>query len=237
MKTLTQCLFDFELVEGENGSFSAEYVDDGKANKLCLYFPWCVVQLTTRWENRQMADNNWKWGKSSQNAFNLVGQFFNISPNSLANAKDSEVTKALKNADASDIQVKRTQDLVNATKRSWRNSIRMGAMIHGLVRTGLSLIGQQQQQEATTTKEHAKAITKTRVLSAKTNTAVEKAYLKGAKEIQKTGNDLQRYTGELDEQYQTIEANANQASQQRRLGYRDRAQKRLTANSRPWRNY
>lgn len=184
-----------------------------------------------------MADNNWKWGKSSQNAFNLVGQFFNISPNSLANAKDSEVTKALKNADASDIQVKRTQDLVNATKRSWRNSIRMGTMIHGLVRTGLSLIGQQQQQEATTTKEYAKAITKTRVLSAKTNTAVEKAYLKGAKEIQKTGNDLQRYTGELDEQYQTIEANANQASQQRRLGYRDRAQKRLTANSRPWRNY
>ena len=113
----------------------------------------------------------------------------------------------------------------------------MGAMIHGLVRTGLSLIGQQQQQEATTTKEYAKTIIKTRVLSAKTNTAVEKTYLKGAKEIQKTGNDLQHYTGELDEQYQMIEAQASQASQQRRLGYRDRAQKRLAANSRPWRNY
>ena len=65
-----------------------------------------------------MTDNNWKWGQSSQNAFQLVSQFFNFSPASATTAKDSEVTKALKNADASDIQVKRTQDLVNATKRS-----------------------------------------------------------------------------------------------------------------------
>jgi hypothetical protein len=186
---------------------------------------------------QMMADSNWKWGESSKNAFNLVGQFFNITPASLANVKDAEVTKALKNADASEIQVKRTQDLVNATKKSWKNSIRMGAMIHGLVRTGLSLMGQQQQQEATTTKEYAKAVTKTRVLSATTQTAVEKTYQRGAKQIEKTGKDLQRFSGELSEQYQVIDETANQQSQQRRLGYRDRAQKRLAANSRPWRNY
>ena len=52
MKTLTQCLFDFEFVEGEAYSFSAEYINDGRVNKLCLYFPWCVMQLTTRWEDR-----------------------------------------------------------------------------------------------------------------------------------------------------------------------------------------
>lgn len=184
-----------------------------------------------------MSDGNWKWGQSSKNAFNLVGQFFNISPANLATAKDAEVTKALKNADASEIQVKRTQDLVNATKKSWRNSIRMGAMIHGLVRTGLSLMTQQRQQEATTTKEYAKAVTKTSVLSAKTQTAVEKTYQRGAKQIQQTGKDLQRFSGELDEQYQVIDQQADQQSQQRKLGYRDRVQKRLAANSRPWRNY
>lgn len=184
-----------------------------------------------------MTDENWKWGESSQNAFNLISQVFGFNADSVRTVKDSEVTKQLKEADASDIQVKRIQDYTSATKRRWKNSIRANAMLHGLVRTGLSLIGMKQQQEATTTKEFAKSITKTRVLSAKTTTAVEKTYQKGAKEIEKTGKDLQRFQGELNEQYQVIDETASQQSQQRRLGYRDRAQKRLAANSRPWRNY
>ncbi len=182
-------------------------------------------------------NNNWKWGQSSQNAFKLVGQFFGFNVEEIRKIKDSEVTKQLKEADASDIQVKRIQDFSNATKRRWKNSIKAGAMIHGLVRTGLSLMGQQQQQEATTTKEYAKQLTKTRILSAKTNTAVEKTYLKGAKEIEKTGKDLQRYQADINDQYQVIDQTAEQQSQQRRVGYRDRVQKRLAANSRPWRNY
>lgn len=185
-----------------------------------------------------MADNNdWKWGQSSQNAFNLVGKFFGFNVEEARKVKDSEVTKALKTADDSDIQVKRIQDYTNATKRRWKNSVRAGAMLHGLVRNGLSLMGMQQQQEATTTKEYAKAVTKTRTLSAKTQTAVSKTYQKGAKQIEQTGKDLQRFQGELDDQYQVINQTANQASQQRRIGYRDRVQKRLAANSRPWRNY
>lgn len=184
-----------------------------------------------------MADNNWKWGQSSQNAFKLVGQFFNLSPESVKIVKDGDVSKALKTADASDIQVKRIQDYVNATKRHWKNSLKAGAMVHGLVRVGLTLMGQQQQQEAQTTKEYAKAITSTSVLNAKTNTAVQKTYQKGAKQIEKTGKDLQRFTGELNEQYQVIDETANQQSQTRRMGYRNQAQKRLEANSRPWRNY
>lgn len=182
-------------------------------------------------------NNNWKWGQSSQNAFNLIGQVFGFNPESAKSVKDSEVSGALKKADESDVQVKRIQDYTNATKRHWRNSIKANAMLHGLVRTGLSLMGMKQQQEATTTKEYAKAITKTRVLSAKTQTAVEKTYLKGGKEIEKTGKDLQRFQGEINEQYQVIDETANEQSQQRRIGYRDRAQKRLAANSRPWRNY
>lgn len=182
-------------------------------------------------------NSNWKWGQSSRNAFNLVGQFFGFNPDDARNLNDSAVTEALKKADASDIQVKRVQDWSNGIKRYWKNSIKANAMIHGVVRTGLSLMGMQQQQEATTTKEYAKAVTKTRVLSAKTNTAVEKTYLKGAKDIEKTGKDLQRYQGELNEQYQVIDESANQQSQQRRIGFRERAQKRLAANSRPWRNY
>jgi hypothetical protein len=182
-------------------------------------------------------NNNWKWGQSSQNAFKLVGQFFGFNVEEIRKIKDSEVTKQLKEADASDIQVKRIQDFSNATKRRWKNSIKAGAMIHGLVRIGLSLMGQQQQQEATTTKEYAKQLTKTRILSAKTNTAVEKTYLKGAKEIEKTGKDLQRYQADINDQYQVIDQTAEQQSQQRRVGYRDRVQKRLAANSRPWRNY
>lgn len=184
-----------------------------------------------------MSGNNWKWGQSSQNAFNLIAQVFNLNVDSARQVKDGDVTKVLKQADESDVQVKRVQDFVTGTKRYWKNSIRANAMLHGLVRTGLSLIGQKQQQEATTTKEYAKAVTKTRVLSAKTNTAVQKTYLKGGKEIEKTGKDLQRYTGELDEQYQVIDQTANDQSNQRRVSFRERTQKRLTANSRPWRNY
>jgi hypothetical protein len=185
-----------------------------------------------------MADNNdWKWSQSSQNAFNLIGQFFGFNPDEARKVKDGEVTKALKSADESDIQVKRIQDYTNATKRHWKNSIKANAMLHGLVRTGLSLMGMKQQQESVTTKEYAKAVTKTRVLSAKTQTAVQKTYLKGGKEIEKTGKDLQRFQGELNDQYQVIDQTANQQSQQWRVGYRDRVQKRLAANSRPWRNY
>jgi hypothetical protein len=61
--------------------------------------------------------------------------------------------------------------------------------------------------------------------------------LKGAKEIEKTGKDLQRYQADINDQYQVIDQTAEQQSQQRRVGYRDRVQKRLAANSRPWRNY
>jgi len=45
----------------------------------------------------------------------------------LATSKDAEVTKLLQNADASDIQVRRTQDAVNAVKRTWKNQTRIGA--------------------------------------------------------------------------------------------------------------
>jgi ADP-dependent phosphofructokinase/glucokinase len=184
-----------------------------------------------------MANNNWKWGESSNNAFKLIAQAFDFNADTIRTVKDGDVTKQLKEADASEIQVKRIQDYVGATKKRWKNSLRANAMLHGLVRTGLQILGQKQQQESTTTKEYAKAITKTRVLSAKTHTAVEKSYLKGAKEIEKTGKDLQRYTGELNEQYQVIDQTAETQSQQRRVGYRDRVQKRLAANARPWRNY
>jgi hypothetical protein len=186
-----------------------------------------------------MADNNWKWGQSSNNAFKLIAQAFDFNADSVRTAKDGDVTRQLKEADASDIQVKRIQDYTNALKRRWKNSIKANGMLHGAVRTALSLLSQKQQQEAQTTKEYAKHITGTRVLSAKVNTAVEKTYQKGAKEIDKTNKDLQRYQGELNEQYQVIDQTANQQSQQKRLSYRDKAQKRLAAsnNSRPWRNY
>ncbi len=179
----------------------------------------------------------WQWGQSSANAFSLVGQFFDMTLKNLATTKDTEVTKLLQNADASDVQVKRTQDAVNAVKRTWKNQTRIGAMLHGLVRTGMQHILTTRKQEATTTKEYAKTITSTSVLSSKTRTAVEKTYLKGEKQIQQTGKQLQLAKEELDEQYQVADQTAVQQSQQRRIGYRDRAQKRLAANSRPWRNY
>ncbi len=179
----------------------------------------------------------WQWGESSSNAFNLVGQFFGIAPKSLANTEDTEVTKLLQTADASDVQVKRTQDAVNAVKRTWKNQTRIGAMLHGLVRTGMQHILTTRNQESTTTKEYAKAITSTSVLSSKTRTAVEKTYLKGEKQIQQTGKQLQLAKEELEEQYQVADQTAIEQSQQRRLGYRERAQKRLAANNRPWRNY
>jgi len=184
-----------------------------------------------------MGDNNWKWGKSAENAFNLISEAFGFNVEQTRKVTDAEVTKQLKEADASDIQVKRIQDFVVATKKRWKNSLRANGMIHGLVRTGMQLLGQKQQQEAQTTKQYAKHITDTRVLSAKTNTAVQKQYLRGEKQIQQTGKQLQLTKEELDEQYQVADQTAVQQSQQRRIGYRDRAQKRLAANSRPWRNY
>ena len=186
---------------------------------------------------KTQSSSPWEWGRSSENAFNLVGQFFGLSPKNLTVAKDTEVTKLLQQADASDVQVKRTQDAVQATKKIWKNQSRIGAMIHGLVRTGLGHILTQRRQEATTTKEYAKTITSTSVLSSKTRTAVEKTYLKGEKQIQQSGRQLQLAKEELDEQYQVADQTAVTQSQQRCIGYRDRAQKRLTANSRPWRNY
>jgi hypothetical protein len=181
--------------------------------------------------------NTWKWGQSSANAFNLVGQLFGVVPKDLVSITDEKAKKLLQNADASDTQVKRTQDAVQATKKLWRNQSKIGAMVHGLIRTGMTHILTQRRQEATTTKEYAKLITNTSVLSTKTDTAVEKTYLKGEKEIQKSGKELQRYQGDLNEQYQVADETAVTQSQQRRVGYRDRAQKRLAANSRPWRNY
>lgn len=188
-------------------------------------------------KKKEQSSSVWKWGESSANAFNLVGQFFNLVPKELVNVTDDKAKKLLQDADASDTQVKRTQDAVTATKKLWRNQSRIGAMVHGLIRTGMTHILTQRRQEATTTKEYAKLITNTSVLSTKTNTAIEKTYLKGEKEIEKSGKDLQRYQGDLSEQYQVTEQAAETQSQQRRVGYRDRAQKRLAANSRPWRNY
>jgi hypothetical protein len=181
-------------------------------------------------------NQNWKWGQSSANAFTLVGQIFGVTPKNLSTIKDGDAKKLIQQADASDIQVKRTQDGVNAVKRTWRNQSRMGAMIHGLVRTGLTHILTQRKQEATTTKEYAKLVTSSSVLSAKTGTAVEKTYHKGAKQIDKAGKDLTRFKGEIDEQFQVIDATATEQSNQRRVGYRDRAQKRLASSQRPWRN-
>lgn len=185
---------------------------------------------------RNQQENNWKWGQSSANAFTLVGQIFGVTPKNLASIKDGDTKKLIQQADASDIQVKRTQDGVNAVKRTWRNQSRIGAMIHGLVRTGLTHILTQRKQEATTTKEYAKLVTSSSVLSAKTGTEVEKTYHKGARQIEKTGKDLTRFKGEVDEQFQVIDATATEQSSQRRISYRDRAQKRLASNQRPWRN-
>ena len=182
--------------------------------------------------------DSWKWAQSSNKAMQLVGQFFGFgSPQTIKDVKDTQVQTALKNADASDIQVKRVQDYTNATKRQWKNQTRIGAMIHGLVRNGMQMIKQQRIQESQTTKQYAKLITDTSVLSAKTNTAIEKTYARGEKQIQQTGKQLQLTKEELDEQYQVADETALQQSQQRRLGYRDRAQKRLAANNRPWRSY
>jgi len=191
----------------------------------------------TNKNKKAQSPNPWKWGQSSANAFNLVGQFFGVVPKDLVSITDEKAKKLLQNADASDTQVKRTQDAVQATKKLWKNQSKIGAMVHGLIRTGMQHILTQRRQEATTTKEYAKLITNTSVLSSKTNTAVEKTYLKGEKEIQKSGKDLQRYQGDLNEQYQVADETAVTQSQQRRVGYRDRAQKRLAANNRPWRNY
>jgi hypothetical protein len=47
---LTQLLLDVELVEGKLESFSAEYITDGKAKKLVLLLPFCILQLTARWD-------------------------------------------------------------------------------------------------------------------------------------------------------------------------------------------
>lgn len=188
-------------------------------------------------KKKEQSSNTWKWGQSSANAFNLVGQFFNLVPKDLVNISDDKTKKLLQNADASDVQVKRTQDAVTATKRLWRNQSKIGAMVHGLIRTGMTHILTQRRQEATTTKEYAKLITNTSVLSSKTNAAVERTYLKGEKEIQKSSKDLQRYQGDLTEQYQVADQTAETQSQQRRVSYRERAQKRLAANSKPWRNY
>ena len=185
---------------------------------------------------KKQQESNWKWGQSSNNAFTLVGSFFGVIPKNLANIKDADAKKLIQQADASDIQVKRTQDGVNAIKRTWRNQSRVGAMIHGLVRTGLNHVLTQRKQESTTTKEYAKLVTSSSVLSVNTGTAVEKTYHKGAKQIDQSGKDLTRFKGEIDEQFQTIDATATEQSNQRRVGYRDRAQKRLASSQRPWRN-
>jgi hypothetical protein len=185
-----------------------------------------------------MTDNsNWKWGQSSQNAFNLIAKTFNFSADTARKVKDADVTKQLKEADDSDIQVKRIQDYTNALKKHWKNSLKANAMVHGVVRTGLRILGQKQQQEATTTREYAKHIAGTRVLSSKTNTAVQKVYLKGAKQIEQSGKQLQLAKEELDAQYEVADSEAIQSSERRRESYREKAQKRLATRSTPWRNY
>lgn len=181
-------------------------------------------------------NQDWKWGQSSQNAFKSIGQFLNIDPKGIAQVNNAQAKSVLKLADNSDVQVKRTQDVTNAYKKLWRNQSKIGAMIHGLVRTGMQHVIGQRRQEAATTKEYAKLVTDTSVLSAKTRTAVEKTHHKGAKQIQQATTQLELAKGEIDEQYQTIETTAQQQSQQRRVGYRDRAQKRLASSQRPWRN-
>lgn len=184
-----------------------------------------------------MGNEDWKWKESSQNAFKLVNSFFGVNPAELISIDDDKAKKILQESDKSELQVKRVQDVTRAVKRTWKNQLKIGTALHGLVRNGLDLITQQRRMESKTTEQYAKNVTDTRVLSAKTQTTVQKTYLKGAKQIEKSGNDLQRYQGDLDEQYKVSEENANNQSQQRRVGYRERTQKRMAANSRPWRNY
>lgn len=186
---------------------------------------------------KNQQDNGWKWGQSSANSFDVVANFFGVTPKNLANVKDGDTKKLLQQADNSDVQLKRTQDAVRATKKIWRNQSRIGAAIHGLVRNGMTHILTQRRQEATTTKQYAKLVTDTSVLSTKTGTAVEKTYHRGAKQIEQSGKELNRFKEEVNDQFQTVETNAIEQSNQRKVSYRDRAQKRLTANSRPWRNY
>ncbi len=186
-----------------------------------------------------MSNNNqeWKWGQVANNALTLVNQFFNADVQNLAQVKDKDVQKLLKDADHSDIQTKRVQDGVRAITRKWANQAQVGGMLHGLVRKGLTHVLTQRRQEATTAKEYAKLITATSVTSAQTTTAIERTYHKGAKQIEKSNKSLDRAKADIDARYEATEETANTAATTRRLGYRDRAQKRLAANSRPWRNY
>lgn len=47
---LTWLTFDIDCQQGEEKSFSLEYVANGNTSQLCLYFPGCVIQLKSRWE-------------------------------------------------------------------------------------------------------------------------------------------------------------------------------------------
>lgn len=185
-----------------------------------------------------MSNNeDWKWKESSRNAFKLIGDFFGVNAEDLLILDDDKTRKILQESDNSEVQLKRTQDATRAIRKTWKNQLRVGTALHGMVREGLNLITQQRRMESQTTKQFAKTVTDTRVLSAKTNTDVEKTYKRGAKQIEKTGSDLQRFEGDLNEQYQVADEVANQKSIERRTGYRERTQQRLQANSRPWRNY
>ena len=48
---ITQWLLDVEFLEEMDfDSYSIEYVREGNKSKLNLLFPFCTVQVTTRWE-------------------------------------------------------------------------------------------------------------------------------------------------------------------------------------------
>lgn len=179
----------------------------------------------------------WKWDKASGNALTLVSQFFGFNSQSIQNATDESTKAILQQADASDTQVKRVQDFARGQKKIWRNNLRIGATIHGLVRSGLGMILEQRRIESTTAKEYAKTITGTSVLDAKTKRAIETTYHKGSAQIKGAEEQLNLKKQEIDTQYSEDSQVRQTQSQQRLGGYRERAQKRLTANARPWRNY
>jgi hypothetical protein len=47
---LTWLTVDVDYQEGEDKSFSAEYTKQGNTYQLCLYLPFWVVQVKSRWE-------------------------------------------------------------------------------------------------------------------------------------------------------------------------------------------
>jgi hypothetical protein len=184
-----------------------------------------------------MTDNNWKWGETANKAMNLVNQFFGANVQSFKDVKDGEAKKILKAADDSAVQVQRSRDVINATRKRWKNQQKIGSAIHGLIRSGLDMIYAQRKEESKTAKHLAKTAVDTAVLNTRTRTTIERKTLRGQSAMRKTQNQLNLDSQEIIEAESVdIGAQADRFNQ-RRIGYRDRVQKRISAGQTPWRNY